>query len=353
MKTKYKKTKDFNAIAIAFFNAMAIVIIFPIVFYVCSHLLKLTSFVSLILSMLFTVMAVFIATYYWIDVFLYNKIKLIYKIILDFKISKDTKKEWKKDKFSIKDAEKDAQLFIEKKDNEMEHLRKLEAYRKDFLSSVSHELKTPLTSIQGYVLTLLDGGLSDETINYKYLHKASKNIDRLIAIVEDLEVITKLESNELKLNIEKFDLYKLLQESLALMEIQSKQHNVHYEIKADYEKSYMVHADKKHIQIVFFNLINNAMKYNDKDEKRIKITFFDMGENYLIEITDNGIGIDNQHIPRLFERFYRVSKDRSREMGGSGLGLAIVKHIVEAHGSSIHIRSTPDIGSTFSFPLKK
>ena len=138
-----------------------------------------------------------------------------------------------------------------------------------------------------------------------------------------------------------------------MLEILSKQHNVHYEVNASVERSYMVYADRESVQNVFLNLITNAIKYNDKEEKKVKITFFDMDQNYLIEITDNGMGIENQHLSRLFERFYRISKDRSREMGGSGLGLAIVKHIIEAHEQSIHVRSTPGLGSTFSFTLKK
>jgi two-component system phosphate regulon sensor histidine kinase PhoR len=203
------------------------------------------------------------------------------------------------------------------------------------------------------VLTLLDGGLYDEKINYQYLYKASKNIDRIIAIVNDLDTITKLEYKDFKLNIEKIDLKKLLQDSLDMLEMLSKQHNVRYEVNANVERSYMVYADRESIQNVFLNLITNAIKYNDKEEKKIKITFFDMDQNYLIEITDNGIGIESRHLPRLFERFYRISKDRSREMGGSGLGLAIVKHIIEAHKQSIYVRSTPGVGSTFSFTLKK
>jgi len=309
--------------------------------------------VSLIITFLVGLLFGFSFTYYWIDLFIYQKIRLIYKVILDFKISKSTKKEWNKKYRSIEVAERDVLSFMEKKDSEMEQLRKMEIYRKEFLGNVSHELKTPLTVIQGYVLTLLDGGLSDEKINYKYLYQASKNIDRIIAIVDDLDTISKLEYKEFSLNFEKFDLYKLLQETLEMLEIQSKKYNVQYVVNANVERAYMVKADRECIQHVFINLLINAMKYNDKEEKTIKITFFDMDENYLIEITDNGIGIDSSHIPRLFERFYRVSKDRSRDLGGSGLGLAIVKHIIEAHSQTINVRSTPDVGSTFSFTLKK
>lgn len=352
IKTRYKKTKNLNPKFISAINAVGIAVILTLVFYI-GNALQLSLLTVVVIAILSTLIISFLTTYYWIDTFIYHKIKLIYKIILDYKMSKDTKKEWRKKYRSIEMAEQEAISYVTKKDIEMKHLREMEAFRKDFLGSVSHELKTPLTSIQGYVLTLLDGGLYDEKINYQYLYKASKNIDRIIAIVNDLDTITKLEYKDFKLNIEKIDLKKLLQDSLDMLEMLSKQHNVRYEVNANVERSYMVYADRESIQNVFLNLITNAIKYNDKEEKKIKITFFDMAQNYLIEITDNGIGIESRHLPRLFERFYRISKDRSREMGGSGLGLAIVKHIIEAHKQSIYVRSTPGVGSTFSFTLKK
>jgi|LSQX01.2.fsa_nt_gb two-component system phosphate regulon sensor histidine kinase PhoR len=353
IKTKYRKYRYINPKGIAFLNALGISLVAIIVFCLLHFTLGLPLGISLVVMSLAGFLFAFLLTYLWIDSFIYQKIRLLYKVILDFKMSKTTKKEWEKKYRSIEAAEKDAMIFMEKKNAEMEQLRKMENYRKEFLGNVSHELKTPLTTIQGYVLTLLDGGLSDEKINYKYLFRASKNIDRIIAIVDDLEMISKLEYQEFSLHFETVDLYKLLHETIDLFEIQSKKNNVNYVINANVEHSYKVYADKECLQNVFMNLISNAIKYNDKEEKQIKIKFFDMDENYLVEITDNGIGIESESIPRLFERFYRVSKDRSREMGGSGLGLAIVKHIMEAHGQTINVRSTPNIGSTFSFTLKK
>lgn len=350
---KYRKNKNMNPKGIAFLNALGITLIAILAFCLSFYLLEWSLAVSLLIMTAVVFLFAVVITYYLIDTFIYRKIRLLYKVILDFKMSKSTQKEWQKKYRSIETAEKDALLFMEKKDAEMEQLRKMENYRKEFLGNVSHELKTPLTTIQGYVLTLLDGGLSDEKINYKYLFRASKNIDRIIAIVDDLEMISKLEYQEFSLNFEDFGLYKLLHETLDLFEIQSKKQNVTFTVNASSEHAYMVHADRECIQNVLVNLITNAIKYNDKEEKRIKINFFDMAENYLVEITDNGIGIESESIPRLFERFYRVSKDRSREMGGSGLGLAIVKHIIEAHGQTINVRSTPNVGSTFSFTLKK
>lgn len=350
---KYRKSKNVNPKGIAFINAFGITAIAILAFSISFYVFKWSLAVSLLIVSVTTFLFAVLFTYYLIDSFIYRKIRLLYKVILDFKMSKSTQKEWKKKYRSIETAEKDALLFMEKKDAEMEQLRKMENYRKEFLGNVSHELKTPLTTIQGYVLTLLDGGLSDEKINYKYLFRASKNIDRIIAIVNDLEMISKLEYQEFSLNFEDFDLHKLLHETLDLFDIQSKKNNVSYTVNASPEQAYMIHADKECIQNVLMNLITNAIKYNDKEEKKIKINIFDMAENYLVEITDNGLGIESESIPRLFERFYRVSKDRSREMGGSGLGLAIVKHIIEAHGQTINVRSTPNVGSTFSFTLKK
>ncbi len=352
IKTKYKKSKNLNPKIIPIINALGIAVILSLFFYIVSSL-QLSYLAIAAMAILLVFVFSFLSTYYWIDKFIYHKIKLIYKIILDYKIAKDTKKEWRKKYKSIEMAEQEAMFYVTKKEREMEQLRKMETFRKDFLGSVSHELKTPLTSIQGYVLTLLDGGLYDDKINYQYLYKASKNIDRITAIVNDLDTITKLEYKEFKLNIEKIDLQKLLYDTLDMLEIISKQHKINYEINISVERSYMVYADRKSLQNVFLNLITNAINYNDKEEKKIKITFFDMDQNYLIEITDNGIGIESKHLSRLFERFYRVSKDRSREMGGSGLGLAIVKHIIEAHEQTIHVRSTPGVGTTFSFTLKK
>lgn len=353
IRTKYRKTKNLNSKVIAIIVAFTVSLMLLLFFCICFLWANFTLKVSLLITFFAGFLFSFLFTYYWIDLFIYQKIRLIYKIILDFKMSKSTKKEWKKKYRSIEMAEQDALSFMAKKDSEMEQLRKMEMYRKEFLGNVSHELKTPLTAIQGYVLTLLDGGLSDEKVNYKYLYKASKNIDRIIAIVDDLDTISKLEFKEVSLNFEKFDLYKLLKQALDFLEIQSKKHQVQYVINASIERAYMVYADRESIQNVFINLLTNAMKYNDKEEKKVKITFFDMDENYLVEITDNGIGIDSSQIPRLFERFYRVSKDRSRDMGGSGLGLAIVKHVMEAHGQTITVRSTPEVGTTFSFTLKK
>lgn len=207
-------------------------------------------------------------------------------------------------------------------------------------------------NIQGYILTLLDGGMDDITINKDYLFKTEKNIDRMVAIVEDLEAISRFESGELQLELAKFDLLLLTKEVVDFLEIKAKKKNIRVYFRQDYEKPIFVYADKEKIRQVLINLIDNSIKYNN-DNGKTKLSFFDMDENVLIEITDNGIGIESKDIPRLFERFFRVDKSRSRGQGGSGLGLAIVKHIIEAHNQTINVRSTIGLGTTFAFTLKK
>ncbi len=235
---------------------------------------------------------------------------------------------------------------------EIEELKKLEAYRREFLGNVSHELKTPLFNIQGYILTLLDGGLDDPSINKEYLERTGKNIERMISIVEDLEVISRFETGELKLDIINFDVVSLASDVIELLEVKAKKKNIRMSVARELEKPLFVKADKERIRQVLINLLDNSIKYGTENGKT-KVSFFDMDENILIEVTDNGIGVDSKDISRLFERFFRVDKSRSREQGGSGLGLAIVKHIIEAHKQTINVRSTIGVGTTFAFTLQK
>jgi two-component system phosphate regulon sensor histidine kinase PhoR len=235
---------------------------------------------------------------------------------------------------------------------EIEELKKLEAYRREFLGNVSHELKTPLFNIQGYILTLLDGGLNDSTINKEYLERSGKNIERMISIVEDLEVISRFETGEMKLDVINFDIVALATDVIELLEVKAKKKNIRLYLSREYEKPLFVRADKERIRQVLINLLDNSIKYGTENGKT-KVSFFDMDENLLIEVADNGIGVDTKDVSRLFERFFRVDKSRSREQGGSGLGLAIVKHILEAHKQTINVRSTIGVGTTFAFTLQK
>ncbi len=240
--------------------------------------------------------------------------------------------------------------WAEKKSEEIVHLKAMENYRKEFMGNVSHELKTPLFTLQGYVLTLLDGGIHDEAINVRYLEKIEKNIDRLIAIVKDLEEISKLEINVMNLNREQFDIVAMAHEIADSMALYAQEAGITLKVTSD--KEIDVFADKVRIEQVLINLISNSIKYGVRGGTT-KISFIDMFDKVMIEVEDNGIGISRENLPRVFERFFRVDKSRSRENGGTGLGLSIVKHIVEAHGAQVNVRSELGKGSTFSFTLNK
>ena len=278
-----------------------------------------------------------------------NKIEPIYKIIRQTSSKEDNKDPHNSD--IIADVHRDVEEWAKNQSQEISRLKDLEKYRKEFVGNVSHELKTPIFNIQGYILTLLEGGLDDPKINKLYLKRTEKSIDRMISIVEDLESITKLESGELKLRKEVFDIGKLVEEifDMEIMFANERQIKLIFDKP---EKPILVEADKKRISDVITNLVVNSMKYGKK-KGFVKVHFYDMNEMIMVEISDNGIGIDDNNLPRIFERFYRVDKSRSREQGGTGLGLSIVKHIIEAHKQTINVKSTIDEGTTFTFTLEK
>jgi two-component system, OmpR family, phosphate regulon sensor histidine kinase PhoR len=286
--------------------------------------------------------------------YLTEKFKLIYKTIHNLKLTKEEKRNRKFEMSGdvLRTVENEVKDWAESKRSEIEQLRKLETYRREFLGNVTHELRTPLFNMQGYISTLLGGGLDDPAINRSYLEKAESNIDRMIEMVEDLEVISKLESGEMNLDESHFDLYSLCKEVFVHLEDQAKAKNISLIFGPDTSLGFFVYADREKIRQVLVNLVLNSIRYGI-DNGRTKISIYDMVENYLVEISDNGIGIEEKHLPRIFERFYRVDRSRTRSEGGSGLGLAIVKHIVEAHGQTVNVRSTEGLGSTFSFTVKK
>lgn len=292
---------------------------------------------------------------YTIENFFYDKIKLIYKTISNIKVPKNNEQE----KFSldfntdvIADVSKQVSNWAQERTDEIEQLKKLEKYRKEFLGNVSHELKTPIFSMQGYISTLLDGGLEDQSINRLYLERTDKNIERLTNIVNDLEAISRLESGELKPEYSKFNVISITSEVFESLDGKASQKKINLTFGGIYEAPIFVFADIEKIRQVLTNLLQNSISYGS-EKGFTKVSFFDMDEHFLIEVTDNGIGISQEDLPRIFERFYRTDKSRSREQGGTGLGLAIVKHILEAHKQSINVRSTIGIGTTFSFTLKK
>ncbi|NCO55309.1 MAG: two-component sensor histidine kinase [Bacteroidetes bacterium CG_4_10_14_3_um_filter_31_20] len=293
----------------------------------------------------------YVITFYTIRKILINKITPIYKIIQQTGNSNLNNIDSFDNKNLIEEASKDVTNWFKLKTREIEKLKKLEKYRREFLGNVSHELKTPIFNAQGYISTLIDGGIDDKNINKKYLEKADQSINRLITIVSDLELISKLESGELELNRENFNIVQLFKDIVDLLEMRANKLNIKVQINSG-EKSIMVNADRPRISDVINNLIVNSLIYG-KQNGTTTINFYDMENKILVEVSDNGVGIEEKFIPRLFERFFRVDKSRSRDQGGTGLGLAIVKHILEVHGETIHVRSTLGEGSAFSFTLNK
>ncbi len=293
----------------------------------------------------------YIIIFYTIRKILINKITPIYKIIQQTANSNLNDIDSFDNKDLVEEAGKDVTNWFKLKTREIEKLKKLEKYRREFLGNVSHELKTPIFNVQGYISTLIDGGIDDKNINKKYLERADQSINRLITIVQDLESIAKLESGELELKRENFNIVQLVKDIIEVQEMRANRLNIKLRVSTN-EKLIMINADKQRISEVLNNLILNSIIYG-KQNGTTTINFYDMDNKVLIEVSDNGVGIEEKHIPRLFERFYRVDKSRSRDQGGTGLGLAIVKHILEVHGESIHVRSTLGEGSAFSFTLTK
>jgi two-component system phosphate regulon sensor histidine kinase PhoR len=285
--------------------------------------------------------------------YIYRRIKLIYKTIRQAKVSMpDRVIHVGRDRSVLDKVEKEVEEWAAMRENEINTLKTLEQYRKRFLGNVAHELKTPIFSIQGFVHTLLDGAIHDNAVNVRYLQRAALNIERLLTIVEDLDTITKLESGELILEIQEFDLKTLVKEVFADLEIKGLDKNITMRFKDGADKPFRVNGDREYIRQVITNLMVNSLNYG-KEGGLTKVSMYDMDKQVLVEISDNGIGIEEKHLKHLFDRFYRVDKSRSRIHGGSGLGLSIVKHILEAHGQSINVRSTQGAGSTFGFTLDK
>ena len=306
----------------------------------------------------FAVIVSFVVSYFLlqftIERFIYRKIKLVYKTIHQYKLKKGAKPKSIDVRSDIlSNVNDDVEAWAKSQNDEIEYLKNLENYRREFLGNVSHELKTPIFNIQGYLMTLIEGGMDDPKINKTYLERAEKSVERMISIVEDLEVITQFESGQLILHKEKIDIVQLIRDVISGVQYSADKGNVKIIFKENYDKPVYVKADRESIHKVVSNLATNSIKYGQKEKPETKIGVYDMDENILVEITDNGIGITADHLPRLFERFYRVDRSRSRDIGGTGLGLSIVKHIIEAHDQTINVRSTPGIGTTFGFTLTK
>lgn len=287
-----------------------------------------------------------------LDRFLFRKIKLIYKLINNSKknyLSPSTSDIWKP---SLAKVNEDVLDWAREKQQEIDYLNELESYRKSYLGNISHELKTPLFSIQGYLLTLIEGALYDEKVNLKYIKRALVNLERLERIIEDLETINNLEAGNIELNMSHFDLKQMTLEVLEDLQLLAEEKSIRLMLKDGASKAFTIIGDEDRIRQVMNNLVTNSIKYG-KQGGVTKIGFYDMIQNVLIEVTDNGKGIEEMHLKHIFDRFYRVDRGRARNVGGSGLGLAIVKHIVEAHDGTVSVRSTVGAGSTFSVTLNK
>ncbi|MBR9860642.1 sensor histidine kinase [bacterium] len=296
----------------------------------------------------------FFISYYLLQIFIYRKIKLIFKVISRFKSQDDRIQELisKGDEDPLSAVSKEVYSWMLDNKRELDQLKEQANFRREFLGNVSHELKTPIFSIQGYIHTLLDGALEDKAVNRKFLKKASRSTDRLVELVQELTSISELQSGKFELDIKKFDIYELVREVYELLEDLADEKQIKLEFKKHSNKAVFVKGDRKKISQVITNLVVNAIKYGAR-EGVVLTGFYEMDKNLLIEISDDGEGIAAEHLPRLFERFYRVDRHRSREEGGSGLGLAIVKHIIEAHQQTINVRSTIGKGTTFGFTLPR
>lgn len=333
---------------LVFMNALAVALALAIVnFYFQQNFMDmaLTFGVALIVS--------YVVFYYLIERFVYSKIKLIYKLIHNLKLGKDLKDALGEyvSPDPINDVEHEVKEWAREKKNEIEILKSQEKFRREFLSNISHEFKTPLFAIQGYIDAILEGD-TDEATTQRFLTKAAKNVDRLSFLIKDLDAISKLETGEIPINYSKFDLAQLIQEVTDSLELKARQYKISLIFKEKYHTPTPVWADREKIRQVLVNLADNSFKYG-KEHGSTSFKTFSLHDRVLVEVTDDGSGIEEKYLPRLFERFYRTEKSRSRQDGGSGLGLAIVKHILEAHQQTINVRSTEGIGSTFAFTLDK
>jgi len=300
--------------------------------------------------------AQFIALYlifrFLISRFVENRIKLIYKSIYTQKKSRaDFLK--KHHTLELSGIEQEVQDWLQKREVKLEKMKEQEAYQREFIGDVSHELKTPIFNIQGYITTLLDGAIDDPEVNRNYLERTEASIERMISIINDLDNISQFESNQILPECSNFDLESLIKEIFDDFEMKAKERGVTLIFRNKTQFVPMVYADNNQIKQVISNLVENSIRYLGEDKPYTKITIYDMHEKIFVEVSDNGIGVSESDLPRIFERFYRTDKARSREKGGTGLGLAIVKHIINAHNQTITVRSTLDQGTTFSFTLDK
>ena len=290
--------------------------------------------------------ALAILVYGMVHQFLYRRLKAIYAILKDPGTAATSR-------VSLDDVEQDVESWARNRDQQIQGLLDREGFRREFMGNLSHELKTHVFNIQGYLFTLLDGGLEDAKVNRKFLEKAAKSVDRMTALIQEMDLLSRLESGAVALEMGTFDVVRALKEVLEELEPSAREAGVELVLKKDKERIYKALGDSRKIEQVLHNLISNGIKYSQPQKGLVTVDILDLEDRFLIKVSDNGIGIDESDLPRIFERFYRVDKSRSRDVGGTGLGLSIAKHIMEAHKQQIHATSTRGVGSTFSFTLEK
>jgi len=305
--------------------------------------------IGVLLAALIIGAAAYVMNYMSVKLFIYNRIKVIYRAIRRRKSETDKRMDIDMSKDLLAEVTRETESFVADRNLEISQLRQQEQFRREFLGNLAHELKTPVFSVQGYIMTLLEGGLEDPNVNTKFLERASKAVDRITTLLEDLDQITQMEVDKIQLHETRFDLVKLVNDVMDLLDSLAKDKEITIKFAKPYEPIFVL-ADKAKIEQVLINLIKNSIAYGN-EKGFTEIRFSAMDGSVLVEVTDNGPGIEAQELPRLFERFYRVEKSRNRNEGGAGLGLAIVRTILEAHNQTINVRSTVGVGTTFSFTL--
>lgn len=345
MAKKVKKSYKF-----AFKSSLVITVLTTLFMSVFLWMLYVLNIWHVLIFALFIFILSFIIIQYRVELFIYKRVKKIYDDLTLLESSSFNKNKITTDMTTLTE---EIDKYAQDKKLQIEMLNAREQYRKEFIGNVSHELKTPLFTVQGYISTILEGGIKDKKLKKKYLQRADKGVERLIFIIKDLDMITKLEAGDLSLNIMPFDIVVLIQNVFDLLEMKAARKNISLVFDMNYVKPVIVNGDEERIQQVITNLIVNSIKYGSENGTT-EVSIENLIKNkVIVRITDNGEGITQEHIPRLFERFYRVDKSGSRREGGSGLGLAIVKHIIEAHDERIYIESELGVGSEFSFTIEK
>ena len=342
------KQNNFSPKQLAVFTALLLSSLIALSTYI---LLRNLQVVIAYFFLCFTV--IYFLVYQILERFIYRKIKLLYKLIAQTKVSKREEAYLKYilPQKSIDDVREDVEKWVEQKTEEINLLQSNEEFRKEFLQNLSHEIKTPIFSIQGYLEILADGAIEDSIAANKFIAKSQANVQRLVQLVNDLDMITNLEINKEPILKQNFVIQDLITDVINNLAIKLDKKNIHFNIKKGCESPITVFADKNKIYQLLTNITTNAIKYGKIDGEITASAYAIEDGKILIELSDNGIGIAEEHIPRLFERFYRTDDARSREVGGTGLGLAICKHIIEAHNETIHVRSKINVGTTVGFTL--